>query len=194
METENLSNSETSEQIDQNIEKVSAFYKREDRKLGPLQRIVEIASNHIGRPIFLALVLLFVSGWIFYNLTGHRFGWHEFDPPPFALLQGLITFSSLLTTTVVLISQNRIAKVEEQRANLELQVNLLSEQKIAKLINLIEELRRDLPMVENRHDPKAEAFQQPTDTDQVLSALDENHFGDNRHDPTAPFAPENNRP
>lgn len=194
METENLFNSDTSEQIDQNIEKVLAFYKREDLKLGPLQRIVEIASNHIGRPMFLALVLLFVSGWIFFNLTGHHFGWHEFDPPPFVLLQGMITLSSLLTTTIVLISQNRIAKVEEQRANLELQVNLLSEQKIAKLINLIEELRRDLPMVENRHDPEAEAFQEPTDTDQVLSALDEKRIGENMHDPAAAYAPKNDRP
>ncbi len=187
METENEANSETSEQIEQNIEKVLAFYKREDRKLGPLQRIVELASNYIGRPMYLALVLLFVSIWVVFNLGGRHFGWHEFDPPPFVLLQGLITFASLLTTTIVLISQNRIAKVEEQRANLELQVNLLSEQKIAKLINLIEELRRDLPMVENRHDPTAEAFQEPADTDQVLSALDERRTGESIYQSAAGF-------
>lgn len=187
METENPSNTETSEQIDQNIEKVLAFYKREDRKLGPLQRTVELASNYIGRPMFLALLVLFIASWLFFNIDGARFGWHAFDPPPFIYLQGVVTLSSLLTTTIVLISQNRIAKVEEQRANLELQVNLLSEQKIAKLINLIEELRRDLPMVQDRHDPTAEAFQEPTDTDQVLSALDERRIGENMHDPAALF-------
>lgn len=193
METENEANSETSEQIEQNIEKVLAFYKREDRKLGPLQRIVELASNYIGRPMYLALVLLFVSAWMIFNLGGRYFGWHQFDPPPFVLLQGLITLASLLTTTIVLISQNRIAKVEEQRANLELQVNLLSEQKIAKLINLIEELRRDLPMVENRRDPTAEAFQEPTDTDQVLSALDERRIGESIYQPAAGYDLEEDR-
>ncbi|MHB1678561.1 MAG: DUF1003 domain-containing protein [Sulfuriferula sp.] len=190
MENENITNSETSQQIDQNIEKVLAFYKREEQKLGYLQRIVEAASNFIGRPFFLALVVLFVASWILFNIAGEKFGWREFDPQPFILLQGLVTLSSLITTTVVLISQNRIAKVEEQRANLELQVNLLSEQKIAKLIDLIEELRRDLPMVEDRHDSKAEAFQQPTDTDQVLSALDERRITENEESADMPADPE----
>ena len=65
---------------------------------------------------------------------------------------------ALLTATVVLIKQNRLAKIEEQRAHLDLQLNLLTEQKTTKLIDLIEELRLDLPMVKNRHDPEAAAF------------------------------------
>jgi len=53
-----------------------------------------------------------------------------------------------------------------------LQVNLLTEQKVTKLIHLLEELRRDLPMVKDRHDPEAAALQQRTDTEQVLVALE----------------------
>jgi uncharacterized membrane protein len=64
-------------------------------------------------------------------------------------------------------------KLEERRAHLELQVNLLTEQKTTKLINLLEELRRDLPMIKDRHDPESAAFQQPTDPEAVLAALDE---------------------
>jgi hypothetical protein len=41
------------------------------------------------------------------------------------------------------------------------------------LIHLLEELRRDLPMVKDRHDPEATALQQPTDTAQVLVALED---------------------
>ena len=52
-------------------------------------------------------------------------------------------------------------------------MNLLTEQKATKLINLMEELRKDLPMVKDRHDTEAEALQQPTNPDQVLAALDE---------------------
>jgi uncharacterized membrane protein len=47
----------------------------------------------------------------------------------------------------------------------------LTEQKVTKLIHLLEELRRDLPMVKDRHDPEAASLQQRTDTAQVLSAL-----------------------
>ena len=165
----------TSDMINQNIEAILAFYKREELKLSSPQRLLEIGSNFIGQPYFLGLILLFVAIWIFANQLISGLGWHEFDPSPFFALQGIISLCALITTTIVLIKQNRFAKLEERRAHLELQVNLLTEQKTTKLINLMEELRYDLPMVKNRHDPEAEALQQSTDADQVLSAIDEWH-------------------
>ena len=85
----------------------------------------------------------------------------------------IVSLGALITATVVLIKQNRLAKLEEQRAHLDLQVNLLTEQKVTKIINLLEELRHDLPMVKDRHDAEAMALQQPTDPHVVLAALDE---------------------
>jgi len=88
-------------------------------------------------------------------------------------LQGVVGLAALLTTTVVLTKQNRMAKIEEQRAHLDLKVTLLTEQKAAKLIDLLEELRRDLPNVKNRDDPEAVALQQSMNPGLVLAALDE---------------------
>ncbi|MFZ1615464.1 MAG: DUF1003 domain-containing protein, partial [Holophaga sp.] len=80
---------------------------------------------------------------------------------------------ALLVATAVLTKQNRFDKLAEQRAHLDLKVTLLTEQKAAKLIDLLEELRRDLPNVKNRHDPKVAFLQQPMNPDLVLAALDE---------------------
>ncbi len=74
---------------------------------------------------------------------------------------------------LVLIKQNRVAKLGEQRDHLDLKVTLLIEQKTAKLIDLIEELRRDLPNVKDRHDSDAVVMQQPMRPQAVLAALDE---------------------
>lgn len=74
---------------------------------------------------------------------------------------------------MVLIRQERLAKLEERREHLDLQVNLLTEQKTTKLIHLFEELRRDLPMVRDRRDPESETMQQPTDPHRVLAEIDE---------------------
>ena len=166
--------------INQNIESILAFYKREEQKLSRSQLFLENSSNIIGQPYFLGLILLFVAFWIIANQVAAVFAGHEFDPAPFIALQGIISLCALITTTIVLIKQNRFAKLEEQRAHLELQVNLLTEQKTTKLINLMEELRHDLPMVKNRYDAEAVALQQPTDTDLVLSAIDEWHELDER--------------
>ena len=76
-------------------------------------------------------------------------------------------------TTMVLITQNRQTHDAEQRAQLDLQINLLAEQKVAKLIALLEELRRDLPIVQDRVDRAAEAMTEPVDPHAVLSALQE---------------------
>ena len=169
---------EPAHHVDKNIESILAFYKREEQKLGHSQRILEYVSDFVGRPFFLGAILLFVALWILANVMAKTMNWHVFDPAPFFWLQGIIALCGLLITTVVLIKQNRLAKFEEQRQHLELQVNLITEQKTTKLINLIEELRRDLPMVKDRDDPEAVALQQSIDPDQVLSMLHEHRETD----------------
>ncbi|MHB8743830.1 MAG: DUF1003 domain-containing protein [Sulfuricaulis sp.] len=171
--------------IGENIESILAFYTREEKKISGSQRIVETFSGFVGRPLFLGSILLFVVFWILYNILARRFGLVEFDPAPFFWLQGAVSLGALLTTTVLLIKQNRLAKFEERRAHLDLQVTLLTEQKTTKLIQLIEELRHDLPMVKNRHDPEAEVLKQHTDPRQVLAAMDEKRDTDNQIKPDA---------
>lgn len=161
------------DQISQNINAVLDFYTREDEKISYWQRALERLSCTIGQPAFLGLILLFVVLWTLGDISMRLLGLPEYDPPPFLWLQGIVGLAALLTTTIVLTRQNRLAKLEEQRAHLDLKVTLLTEQKAAKLIDLMEELRRDLPNVKNRHDPEAAALQQSMNPDLVLAALDE---------------------
>jgi uncharacterized membrane protein len=166
------------EHISQNIDGILDFYRREERKISDSQRLLETAGGFMGRPSYLISVLCFVVLWLLANGSSEMLGFPAPDPPPFFWLQGIVSLGALLTTTVVLITQNREAKLEKQRSELELQVNLLTEQKTTKLIRLIEELRRDLPMVRDRHDPEAAALQKTTDPEEVLAALRVRHDKD----------------
>ncbi|MBS1197150.1 MAG: hypothetical protein H6R18_935 [Proteobacteria bacterium] len=161
------------DQISQNIAAVVDFYTREEEKISRSQRILERISLFAGQPVFLGIILIFVALWMLANALLLAFGLSEFDPAPYFWLQGIVALNALLITTVVLSKQNRLAKLAEQRAHLDLKVTLLTEQKAAKLIDLLEELRRDLPNVKNRHDPNAAALQQSMNPDLVLAALDE---------------------
>jgi uncharacterized membrane protein len=163
-----------SEQINQNIEAVKKFYDREEQEISPPQRFVERISDFASRPMFLGFILIFVALWVLVNVGLKRLGFGAFDPPPFSWLQGILGLGALLTATVVLSKQNRAAKLAERREHLDLKVTLLTEQKAAKLINLLEELRRDLPNVKDRHDPEAHALQKSMNPDRVLATLDEN--------------------
>ena len=158
-----------SDQHSENILAVREFYTQEERKISHSQRALEHLSNGLGKPGFLGLIVLFVALWILANTLLPR----PFDRAPFPWLQGIIGLGALLTATVVLTKQNRLARLAEQRAHLDLKLTLLTEQKAAKLIDLLEELRRDMPNVKNRHDPGAASLQKPMDPDLVLAALDE---------------------
>ncbi len=161
------------DQISQNIEAVLAFYQREDQKISRSQRMLERISDFIAQPVFLGLILLFLGLWIAISVVLRRLGIVDFDPPPFFWLQGLVSLGAFLVATAVLIKQDRLGKLVEQREHLDLKLTLLTEQKTAKLIDLLEELRRDLPNVENRHDPEAAALRQSMKPQQVLAALAE---------------------
>jgi uncharacterized membrane protein len=107
------------------------------------------------------------------NLVLALFHLPNFDSPPYPWLQGIIGLSALAMTTVILITQNRQSRLAEQRMHLNIQVNLLIEQKVTKLIDLVEELRRDIPSVQNRHDPQAEAMKKTVNPDEVISNLNQ---------------------
>jgi uncharacterized membrane protein len=161
------------DQTSQNIEAVLDFYTREEQKISGSQRMLERISNLIGQPIFLGIILLFVVVWLFTSFFSHQFGIAEFDPAPFHFLQGIIGLGALLTATIVLIKQNRLAKLEERRSHLDLKVMLLTEHKAAKLIELLEELRQDLPNVKNRNDDEATTLKQSISPEVVIATLDE---------------------
>jgi uncharacterized membrane protein len=158
--------------IEQNIESIVALQRREWEAVGTAQRRVERVGRFIGRPVYLVGMLGVIGFWVGINVLKVTAA-SRWDPPPFELLDGAMTLISLVTTTIVLIAQNRQTKLEQQHTHLALQVSLLTEQKVTKLIGLIEELRRDLPNVKNRHDPHAEAMQESADTVAVVSALRE---------------------
>jgi len=164
---------ELSEDVARNIETIAHLQTEAEGKVGRIQRTIENITAAIARPWTLNVILGFVALWVLVNTLGPLVGFPEVDRPPFPWLQGLISFSALLVTTMVLATQSRQGRIASQRANLELQVNLVAEQKIAKLIALLEELRRDLPSVRDRVDPVANAMSESVDHEAVLTVLEE---------------------
>jgi len=118
--------------------------------------------------------------WIIFNTVGARAGWHPIDPPPFSWLQGVVSFNALLLTVAVLIRQNRMAQLDEHRSHLDLQINLLTEQKVTKLVEIVDELRRDLLRLRGKSQSMAEGVEdmtRPADPHALLHAIKQ-HSGE----------------
>ena len=158
--------------INQNIDAVVAMHNIAEQQVDPHQRKVESLTAWLGRPQFFYGILVGVSLWMLVNSLSPLFGQSTRDAPPFFWLQGAVGLGALLMTTVILITQNRQGKLAERREQLDLQMSLLTEQRTAKIIDLLEELRRDIPSVQNRVDLEAEALTKTVDPHEVLAALE----------------------
>ncbi len=153
------------------VDTIAAIVARAEQRVTKHQRVIESLTGGIGRPVAFYVVLSLVVAWIGGNLVleavAHR---SPLDQPPFFWLQGTVTLLSLVMTILILITANRQNRLAEERAHLDLQINLLTEQKVAKLIALVEELRRDLPMVRDRIDPEAESMQVAANPHEMLES------------------------
>ena len=159
--------------LDKDIEAIVALRLKSERKVSRHQRLIERITSTIGRPATVYLILAFIALWIILNALDKLFGLPGFDAPPFPWLQQIVSLCALVVTVIVLTTQNRQERMAEQRRHLDLQINLLTERKVSKMISLLEELRHDLPVVSDRKDSEAEAMKEPVDPHSALSALDE---------------------
>ena len=83
----------------------------------------------------------------------------------------------ILVLACIWVAFNRI---EDRRAQLNLQMTTLTEAKVSKLIELVERLRSDSPLVEDRADPQAQAMVEATDPKRVIEVIEKRHEENDR--------------
>jgi len=158
--------------VSENIGTIAEFYARNEEHVTATQRVVEKVALFLGSPGYVALNIVFIVCWIAGNLLAPDFDLEQIDEPPFFWLQGVIGLNAFVISTTVLIRQNRMSRLADHHAHLDLQVNLLTEEKTSKIIELIEQLRRDLPGVRSEVDNDAQELARPADPRAVLEAIE----------------------
>lgn len=162
------------EPIEQVVNVLAELRAQNVREVPRAQLGIEWLTRKIGRPWFAYAVAFFVAGWIIGDVLAARIEGRAFDGlQQFPWLQIVLAIFSLMMTIFILITENRQGAIAERRAQATLQIALVSEQKIAKLIELIEQLRRDDPLVPNREDTVADRMAEATDLRTALDRLDE---------------------
>lgn len=159
--------------VGHNIEAVVGLHLANERHVSRHQRFIELVTTNFGRPWLLFGWVVFAGGWLSLNTFGQHLGIRPWDPSPFPILEMLMTLAALLVAIAVLVTQNRQAKVDRRQAQLDLQLSLAIDQRAAKIIDLIEELRRDSPHLRDRVDPEAEILKAAVNPQQVVSVLED---------------------
>jgi len=164
---------EEADPIDENIRTIADLSKHAEHNISPQQRVIEKVTDFLGRPIFLFIILLVVTLWIAINILLTTLGLPNFDPPPFMWLVGVLSLGAVLQATMILITQNRQDATTERNRQLDLQISLLLDEKMSKLITMVDQLRQVHPELENGTDPEVEALKKTVDPHESVKALNQ---------------------
>jgi uncharacterized membrane protein len=108
--------------------------------------------------------------WIIYNVGFIHF--KPFDEFPFVLLTTIVSLEAIILSIFVLISQNHQSALAELREEIDLQINLISEQEVTKILRLISGLYEHLH-VKLEKDSELEKMLRPTDPNQIERILEQ---------------------
>ena len=161
--------------IEATVAAIARLHAEHHKRATPFQRFTEDLTARVGRSVVLAWLALAVAGWICANLGFIAVGLQPFDPPPFFWLGGFASVSALFMTVMILSTQRREDELAGHREQLTLELAILSDQKAAKIIELLEELRRDHPSIHDRVDHDANAMSMPADPEAVFDAIKDSH-------------------
>jgi uncharacterized membrane protein len=165
------------EQVIKNVEVINYHKDQHRQSTKTHQRVLNKIGAIFGSPQFLYGQIVFFTAWIISsNLAAQKIIPKNF--PLFDLHLHGLEIAALLISTEVLVYQTREEKIRAEQSHLMLQLNLVTEQKIAKLISLVEELRVDLPDVIDRDDLEAEIMKQATSPQAILEAIQQNNLAE----------------
>ena len=131
--------------VEESVAAIAELHAAHYREAGALQKFVTSATAAVGRPRTLALIALAIVAWFAANLGLPAFGRPAPDPFPFHILAAVASTLDLFLAAMILVAQRHDDELADRRDQLTLEIAILSEQKTAKIIALLEEFRRNDP-------------------------------------------------
>ena len=120
----------------ENIKAVASLEQQFLNRRGPVDRLVDKVADFTGTLTFVAIHFAIFAMWLATNL-GFLANLPRFDPYPFTLLSTVVSCEAVLLSTFVLMKQNRMAMRADERDHLHLQINLLAEKEITKMLQTL---------------------------------------------------------
>ena len=142
--------------------------RREDSERASVEeRIAEAITRFTGSMLFVYVNLFLVGFWVSANL-----GWIPLVPAfdeDFIILAMIASVAAIFLSTFVLIAQNRMARTADRRAELDLQISLLSEHEVTRLVTLVSAIAQKLGI---EHGEDLEELKRDVAPEAVLDAID----------------------
>ena len=158
------------EEVEKRRKVIKSFKAKADAKRSLAEKFADLMTIKFGSVLFLSLNAVWFLSWILIN-TGMIPGIEPFDPFPFGLLTMVVSLEAIFLAIIVLISQNREARIADLREEIELRISSISEGELTKLINLMV-LLLEKNGIKVDEDPELKKMLRPTDNAEIERQLE----------------------
>jgi len=156
--------------ISENIDAIIGGEQAANRRRSRSEAIYEFVAGSFGTLNFVAFQLIGVILWVTIN-SGLMPPVRPFDPFPFPILNQIIALEAVLITAFVLMKQNRMSKLADRRAHLDLQINLMTERETTKVIGMLLEIGERLNIKHKVHDEESYQLSRSLIVETLIEAM-----------------------
>jgi uncharacterized membrane protein len=158
--------------IERNIRTITRLRLQTARERRVQDRLADAMTSFSGSMLFVYLHIGWFGAWLLVN-TG-RVGLPPFDPFPYGLLTMIVSLEAIFLSTFVLLSQNRFSDEADRRAELDLQIGLLAEHELTRVLQMLDAIQDKLG-IENHADSELADLEMETRPEDVLAEIDRVH-------------------
>jgi uncharacterized membrane protein len=156
--------------LERNIHALVERRRREQAEATAQQKLADAITAFAGSMMFVYLHLVAFGFWIVANLQWIP-GMTAWDPT-FVVLGMIASVEAIFISTFVLISQNRMAAEADKRADLDLQISLLTEHELTKVADVLNEVARRL-QIDSRAQADLDEASRSIAPERVLDKIEE---------------------
>jgi uncharacterized membrane protein len=136
------------------------------------ERAGDAVAGFAGSLVFVMIHALLVLGWILVNTRGFQ-GMRPFDPYPFSLLGLMVAVEAVVLSSFILMRQNRMTKRAERRDHLNLQIDLIAEKEVTKLLQMVRALCAHLGLHQIAEDEELKELTKATSVETLTQRIDD---------------------
>jgi uncharacterized membrane protein len=135
------------------------------------EKFADLLTGIFGSMFFLIGNVIWFALWIAIN-TGVLPILPPFDPFPFGLLTMIVSLEAIILSIVVLVSQNRAEKIGDLRQEIDLQLDIITEQELTKMMRLMYMLLKQ-NNIDVDDDEELREMLEPTDIESIEKVLED---------------------
>lgn len=162
----------TADPMAYNVEAIAKLEHEESHRRSTGEKVSDFFVTLIGSMPFLVLHVVWFAVWFMVNLNAIP-GIAPFDPFPFGILTLIVSSEGVFLAIFILISQNRMTRLSDKRAHLDLQVSMLTEQEMTMMLRMQQRLCEHFGVEVDTVKEEAKQLLEETDVHKVVSTLEE---------------------